>query len=87
MHADVFKTHVCFDDGSHSFNGVLQQEAAQQCGGQSKVPRCEHTHADSDDGDADDYARSTPLDLVSEIPNAIDYGWFMAGRNDREIYQ
>ena len=42
--------------------------------------------ADSGDDDADDYARPTPLDLVSEIPNAILYGWFMAGRDDREIY-
>ena len=38
---------------------------------------------DDSDDDADDTA---PLELVWEIPKAAAYGWFMASRDDRELY-
>lgn len=38
---------------------------------------------DDSDDDADDTA---PLELVWEIPKAAAYGWFMASRDDHELY-
>ena len=49
------------------------------------VPMVATNSGDVDDSD-DDADDTRPLELVWEIPKAAAYGWFMATRDDRELY-
>ena len=69
----------------HAF--ALVEHGGDREGARDVVPVVATNRDDADGGDDDTlYANPTPLDLASEIPNAIEYGWFMAGRNDLEPY-
>lgn len=70
----------------HAFALVEQSWGAHDVVPMVATNRDDADHGDgASDDDADEYARLGPLDLVSDLPKAAAYGWFMAGRDDCEM--